>query len=94
MLRGLHRLRQRGPKARPAVEAILEVPEVSQLRTGWELFNLLTEDADLNPEAFVREVVSSRMLKLAQFALWGEGHGGELSCWVIPRVILAVAERG
>lgn len=71
VMSGLTALRELGPSAEAAVEAVLTVPEVRRLALSWALLEVMMVREDLDSDALLAQVFDPKLLALAHAALFG-----------------------
>lgn len=72
VLVGLTALRSLGECAESAIAAVLDVPEVKQLRLSWELLEALMLGEGLEPEPVLESVLDPDWREYARAALLGD----------------------
>jgi hypothetical protein len=77
LLRSLITLRRLGVEGEAAVETVLAVRRVQELRLSWELWAALTEGDGEDPEALLLGELPLHVLDQARLALWGPRWGLE-----------------
>jgi len=64
-------LRELGPDAERALDAVLGLPEVLRARLSWELVEALCAGAAQDLDAFLLQEIPFQRLQRARLALWG-----------------------
>jgi len=77
LVSGLIALRELGPEAERALNAVLGLRELRRARLSWELVEALCAGAGQNLDALLLEEMPLQRLERARLALWGSpGAGG------------------
>lgn len=76
LVNGLVALRELGPEAEPALDAVLGLRELTQARLSWELVEALCAGDGQNLDAVLLEEIPLQRLERARLALWGRPEGG------------------
>jgi hypothetical protein len=77
---GLAGLRNLGPRAEPALDAVLNVWVVKKTQLSWQLWEYLVLDAGDDPDVLLLATIPRSELEHARFAFWGAStsHGKRL----------------
>lgn len=86
LLHGLRALRDFGPEAEEAVDAVLAMGELARMRLSWRLWETLALGSGIDADTLLVQYVSDQLVGLAREALWGDDEqlGGTGGLSVVP----------